>query len=48
MTQVELAARLGLRQGYVSGLERGARVPSLEMLARIAEALRVKPWRLLR
>lgn len=38
MTQLELAQRLGLaRQGYVSNLEMGRKMPSLDLLVEIAD-----------
>ena len=42
LTQEELADVLGLDNSYVSLLERGARVPSLLTLDRIAKAFKVK------
>ena len=39
ISQEELAARAGLHRTYVSDLERGARNPSLESVAKLAEAL---------
>ncbi len=40
-TQSEMAARLGVSQGYVSQLTTGAREPSLGALVRIADVLGV-------
>lgn len=39
ISQEELAARAGLHRTYVSDLERGARNPSLESVAKLADAL---------
>jgi CheY-like chemotaxis protein len=39
ISQEELAARAGLHRTYVSDLERGTRNPSLESVAKLAEAL---------
>jgi CheY-like chemotaxis protein len=39
ISQEELAARAGLHRTYVSDIERGARNPSLESVAKLAEAL---------
>jgi len=47
MTQEELADLLGLDNSYVSLLERGARVPSLIALDRIAKVFGVRPYDLL-
>lgn len=47
MTQEELADLLELDNSYVSLLERGARVPSLLALGKIAEVFGVKPTDLL-
>ncbi len=41
LSQDELAARAGLDRTYVSGVERGRRNPTLEVLQRIADALGV-------
>lgn len=46
MTQVELAAKVGVDQTYISLLERGLRVPSDSLLTRLAEALGIAPSRL--
>lgn len=40
MTQMELAERVGTNQSHISGIENGARQPSLDMILRIAGALR--------
>jgi len=47
LTQEELAEMLDLDNSYVSLLERGARVPSLITLDRIAKIFGVKPYDLL-
>jgi transcriptional regulator with XRE-family HTH domain len=48
LTQVELAAKAGLTQGYLTQLERGIRTnPSLDILQRLAKALKVKVGELL-
>jgi CheY-like chemotaxis protein len=39
ISQEELAARAGLHRTYISDIERGARNPSLESVAKLAEAL---------
>jgi transcriptional regulator with XRE-family HTH domain len=46
-TQEELADRVGTSRFYVAQLEAGAKQCSLEMLDRVAKALRVKPGTLL-
>jgi transcriptional regulator with XRE-family HTH domain len=49
MTQVELAQRLGLaRQGYVSNLEAGRKMPSLDLVVQIADLFGVTTDYLLR
>ncbi len=47
LTQEELAEMLDLDNSYVSLLERGARVPSIITLGRIAKVFGVKPYDLL-
>ena len=47
LSQVDLAARLGVFQPYISDLESGRKSPLMETLAEIAEALETTPARLL-
>lgn len=47
-TQDQLAEQAGLHYTYVSGIERGRRNVTIDVLARIASALRVRPPDLLR
>ena len=42
LSQEELAHRAGLDRTYVSGIERGARNPTLKVLQKIASALGVE------
>ncbi len=48
LSQVELAAKVGIDRSYMGFLERGERNPSLEVIAKIAEALGVTPDELLK
>jgi len=48
MTQQELADACGLDIGYVGGIERGQRNPTLGVIHSIASVLRTKPSELLR
>lgn len=49
MTQVELAHLLGLaRQGYISNLEAGRKMPSLDIVVQIADLFGVTTDYLLR
>lgn len=41
ISQAELAARMGVDRAYVSGLEQGARNPTVVTLWHIAKALKV-------
>jgi transcriptional regulator with XRE-family HTH domain len=41
ISQEELAHRAGLHRTYVSDLERGARNPSIESIAKLASALQI-------
>lgn len=41
LSQEELAARCDLHRTYVSGVERGVRNPTLQVLAKLATALEV-------
>lgn len=44
---MELAERAGISAGFIGEIEMGRKFPSGENLERIAEALGVKPYRLL-
>jgi transcriptional regulator with XRE-family HTH domain len=48
LSQIELAAKVGIDRSYMGFLERGERNPSLEVIAKIAEALSVTPDELLK
>lgn len=48
LTQEELSANSGIHQTYLSGLEGSKRNPSVEVLERLAAALRVDITELLR
>ncbi len=47
LTQEDVAARTGLSQQYLSGLERGKRNPTVITLYELAQALEVKPVELI-
>lgn len=47
MTQEVAADTIGIRQSYLSALERGDRTPSMDMLKRVAVALETTPSKLL-
>ena len=47
-SQEELAFNSGLHRTYISGIERGARNPTLLVLGRLADALEVSPADLLK
>lgn len=48
LSQIELAAKVGIDRSYMGFLERGERNPSLEVITKIAEALSVTPDELLK
>ncbi len=48
LSQAQVAARAALGRGRVGDLERGEHNPSLETLARLADALATPLWQLLR
>lgn len=47
LTQEDLAARSGISQQYISGLERGCRNPTVLSLFELASALGVPHWELM-
>ncbi len=47
LTQEVAADTIGIRQSYLSALERGDRTPSMDMLKRVAVALETTPSKLL-
>lgn len=47
VSQEELGYRCGLDRTYVSGIERGVRNPTLEVIWRLASGLGVKPSQLM-
>ena len=47
-SQERLAEESGLHRTYISGLERGTRNPSLQIVERLAEALKVRAAELVR
>ena len=46
MRQKDLANALGVDASHVSMLENGKREPSFGLVKRLAEALRIRPWKL--
>lgn len=47
LSQEELADAAGLHRTYVSGVERGVRNPTVEVLDKIARPLNIPAWKLL-
>jgi len=43
LSQEAFAAECGLHRTYVSGVERGIRNPTIEVVAKMAKALKVQP-----
>lgn len=47
LTQEELAEKIGVSRAYMGYIEQGRNAPSLEVLEKLARALKVKPSDLL-
>lgn len=47
LSQEALALEIGIDRTYISGIERGVRNPSLDVIVKLAERVGVKPERLL-
>jgi transcriptional regulator with XRE-family HTH domain len=47
LSQEQLAFDAGMKRSYLSDMERGVRNPTVRALGRLADALKVKPARLL-
>ncbi|MEM8652249.1 MAG: helix-turn-helix transcriptional regulator [Pseudomonadota bacterium] len=48
LSQEQLAFETELHRAYISGVERGVRNPTVLVLDRLAKALKVKPYQLLK
>jgi transcriptional regulator with XRE-family HTH domain len=48
ISQEDLAHRAGMHRTYLGGIERGERNPSYTNLLRVAEALEIDAWELIR
>ena len=48
LSQEQLALDADMKRSYVSDLERGTRNPSIKAIERLATALEVEPWSLLK
>ena len=48
LSQMELHKRSGLDRTFISDLERGIQCPSLRTILRVAKALDIAPWSLIR
>lgn len=48
LSQEQLALEADMKRSYVSDMERGTRNPSVKAIERLAAALGVEPWTLLK
>jgi transcriptional regulator with XRE-family HTH domain len=48
LSQMELHKKSGLDRTFISDLERGIQCPSLRTVLRVAKALDIAPWNLIR
>lgn len=48
LSRSDLAARMGCSKSYVTNICSGRRSPTIDTIDRVAQALGVEPWKLLR
>lgn len=48
LTQVQLGIRAGLSKDFIYSVEMGRRTPSIDVLCKLADALKVQPYELLK
>lgn len=48
LTQVQLGIKAGLTKDFIYNLESGRRIPSIDVLCKLADALKVEPYELLK
>ncbi len=48
ISQIELCVQINVTEEYISKIERGIRTPSLKRLYKIAEALKIEPYLLIK
>ncbi len=48
LSQIDLCIQINVTEEYISKIERGIRTPSLKRLFKIAEALNIEPYELLK
>ena len=48
MSQMDLHQKSGLDRTFISDLERGIQCPSLRTILRVAKALDIAPWNLIK
>ncbi len=48
LTQFELSVQVDVTEDYIHFLETGKRIPSLDVLGKLADALKIEPYELLK
>lgn len=48
LTRIQLSIQTGVSKDYVYDIEAGRRIPKLDVICRLADALKVEPYELLK
>jgi transcriptional regulator with XRE-family HTH domain len=48
LSQLQVAERMGCQRTYISKVERASHLPNLEQIVRLADAMGIEVWKLIR